>query len=257
MAIDPKTPVLVGAGAVSQKIEDHTAAREPIELMIEAIERAADDAGTRDLLARASSVRVPKGFPPYADPGRLIADRFGASAKTELLEIGILQTTLFGRAAQAIAAGEEKIALVVGGEGKYRALRAQIAGEEPTYTDQGDVEPDVLVKPHDEIMSEPELVHGLAMPVNQYALIDNAMRFAEGKSLDEHIREIADLWSGMSGVAAENPDAWVREALSPDSIANADGGNRMLAFPYRKRHNSQWNVDQAAGLILCAVEVAR
>ena len=31
----------------------------------------------------------------------------------------------------------------------------------------------------------------------------------------------------------------------------------MLAFPYTKLHNSQWNVDQAAGLILCSVAVAR
>lgn len=257
MSIDPRTPVLVGAGAVSQRIEDHTAAREPIELMIDALERAADDAGTRELLSRADAVRVPKGFPPYPDPGRLIADRFRTKAKTELLEIGILQTTAFGRSAAAIAAGEEEIALVVGGEGKFRALRAQIAGAEPEYTEQGDAVPDVVVKPHEEIMSEPELIHGLAMPVNQYALIDNAMRFAEGKSLDEHIHEIATLWAGMSRVAAENPDAWIREALSPNDIATADEKNRMLAFPYTKRHNSQWNVDQAAGLILCSVGVAR
>lgn len=257
MPIDPRTPVLVGAGAVSQRIEDHTAAREPIELMIEALERAADDAGTRDLLARASVVATPKGFPPYADPGRLIAQRFGSNATTELAEIGILQTTLFGRSARAIAAGEEDIALIAGGEGKFRDLRAKIAGTEPTYTEQGDAKPDVLLEPHEEIMSEAELIHGLAMPVNQYALIDNAMRFAEGRSLDEHRREIAEMWAGMSQVAAGNPDAWNREPLTPDQIATPDAKNKMLAFPYTKRHNSFWNVDQAAGLILCAVEVAQ
>ena len=31
----------------------------------------------------------------------------------------------------------------------------------------------------------------------------------------------------------------------------------MLAFPYRKLHNSQWNVDQAAGLILCSEAAAQ
>jgi acetyl-CoA C-acetyltransferase len=31
----------------------------------------------------------------------------------------------------------------------------------------------------------------------------------------------------------------------------------MLAFPYTKLHNSQWNVDQAAGLIVCSVAAAR
>jgi acetyl-CoA C-acetyltransferase len=31
----------------------------------------------------------------------------------------------------------------------------------------------------------------------------------------------------------------------------------MLAFPYGKLHTSQWNVDQAAALLLCSVETAR
>jgi acetyl-CoA C-acetyltransferase len=30
-----------------------------------------------------------------------------------------------------------------------------------------------------------------------------------------------------------------------------------LAYPYTKLHNSQWNVDQGAGLIFCSVEVAQ
>ena len=31
----------------------------------------------------------------------------------------------------------------------------------------------------------------------------------------------------------------------------------MIAFPYTKLHNSQWNVDQAAGLIFCSLGRAR
>jgi acetyl-CoA C-acetyltransferase len=31
----------------------------------------------------------------------------------------------------------------------------------------------------------------------------------------------------------------------------------MMSFPYTKRHNSDWNVDQAAGLIICSVGRAR
>lgn len=257
MSIDPRTPVLVGAAAVAQRIEDHSIAREPLELLIEAFEKAADDAGNRELLRRASTIRTPEGFPPYPDPGRIANERFRASARTEVAKIGILQTTLFGRSARAIAAGEEDIALVGGVEGKFRELRAKIAGTEPTYTDQGDATPDTVLEPHEEIMNESELVHGLAMPVNQYALIDNAMRSADGKSLDEHRAEISEMWAGMSRVAADNPEAWNRTPLTADEIATPSEKNRMLAFPYTKRHNSFWNVDQAAGLILCAVEVAR
>ena len=31
----------------------------------------------------------------------------------------------------------------------------------------------------------------------------------------------------------------------------------MLAFPYGKLHCSQWNVDQAAGLVFCSLATAR
>ena len=45
--------------------------------------------------------------------------------------------------------------------------------------------------------------------------------------------------------------------MKPEAIRDADERNRWIAFPYTKRHNSDWNVDQAAGLILCALGTAR
>jgi acetyl-CoA C-acetyltransferase len=61
----------------------------------------------------------------------------------------------------------------------------------------------------------------------------------------------------MSRVAAENPDAWTRDFVALDRIRDARADNRMLAFPYTKLHNSQWNVDQAAGLIFTSAALAR
>ncbi len=258
MSPDSRTPVLVGAGAVQQRLDDPRAAREPIELMIAALERAADDAGSRALLAKASSIRIPRGFWDYSDPGRLIAKRFGApAARTEVAEIGVLQTTLFGRAAAAIASGADEIVLIAGGEAKYRALRAQLSGVPAPLTLQSGVEPDTVLRPAREIWSQLEADLGLMMPVTQYSIMETALRHAEGLSIDEHRREVARLWADFSHVAADNPSAWNRKLVSADHIAGTSGGNRMLAFPYTKLHNSQWNVDQAAGLILCSAAVAR
>ena len=78
MSVDPRTPVLIGWGTAQQRLDDPAQAREPVELMIAALERAADAAGDRGLLARADSIRAPRGFWDYPDPGRLIAERFGA-----------------------------------------------------------------------------------------------------------------------------------------------------------------------------------
>ena len=95
------------------------------------------------------------------------------------------------------------------------------------------------------------------MPVNSYAVLENALRFAEGQSIAQHRDAVARLWAAMSDVAERNPDAWRRERLTPEQVRDAGPGNRMLAFPYTKLHNSQWNVDQAAGLVFSSVEAAR
>jgi acetyl-CoA C-acetyltransferase len=254
MTNDSRTPVLVGVAAVTQREEDPGRAREPVELMVAALEAAAADAGTRALLSRADSIRAPRGFWEYRDPCRMVAERFGASgARTEVAEIGVLQTTLFGRAADDIAAGRADIVLITGGEARYRALRASITGQQAPETPQVGVEPDSVLRPTAEIIDPLEIQHGLITPVIQYAMVENALRVAEGVALDAHQHELAELGARMSQVAATNPDAWSREAVTSETIRRA----RMLAFPYTKLHVSQWNVDQAAGLILCSAGTAR
>jgi acetyl-CoA C-acetyltransferase len=87
-------------------------------------------------------------------------------------------------------------------------------------------------------------------------LLENALRAAEGLSLDAHRIQIAALWAGLSQVAAGNPDAWSREPVSAEAIGDPSR-NPMLAFPYGKLHCSQWSVDQAAGLVFCSAATAR
>jgi acetyl-CoA C-acetyltransferase len=255
---NPRTPVLVGVAAVSQREEDPDLALEPARLMAAALELAAEDAGDRELLARADVLSVPRGMWAYSDPARLVAQHVGArSAKTELFEIGVLQTALFGEAAARIAAGSADVVLLAGGEAKYREQHALRAGREAELTAQDGVTPDRVVRPHGMILSRAEIEVGLGMPVGQYAMIENAVRAAEGIPLGSHLQEVSELWSAMSLVAAQNPDAWSRSVVTADTIRTPSDGNRMLAFPYARLHNSQWNVDQAAGLVMCSAATAR
>jgi acetyl-CoA C-acetyltransferase len=257
VTLDPRTPVLVGVGAVSQREEDPSRAREPLALMIAALERAAEDAGSRALLERADSVRAPRGFWDYSDPCRLVAEHFGAAnARTEIAEIGVLQTTSIARAAADIAAGRADVVLLTGAEARHRALRATIAGVDAPLTRQAAAAPDTVLRPHAPLLSASEMKAGLFMPVSQYAMIENALRAAEGVSIEKHRDEVASLWAGYAAVAAKNPDAWSREGVDAATIADP-ARNPMQAFPYGKLHCSQWNVDQAAGLIACSVATAR
>ena len=52
-----------------------------------------------------------------------------------------------------------------------------------------------------------EVAHRLWDPVQQYAMIDNALRAADGRTLAEHRAEVADLWARFNRVARTNPDA--------------------------------------------------
>jgi acetyl-CoA C-acetyltransferase len=226
--------------------------------MARALERAADDAGGRDLLARADAILVPRGFWDYRDPGRLVAERVGASrVRSTLAEIGVLQTTLFAEAARAIQEGVGDVVLVAGGEAKHRAECARRAGMQATYAVGGEAEPDAVLRPSADILHPLELERGLPMPVRQYAVMENALRHVEGSSVSAHRRDVAELWAAFSRAAAENPYAWSPDPVGADEIASPGGRNRMLSFPYTKLHNSQWNVDQAAGLVLCSLEAAR
>lgn len=253
----PDTPVLVGVAAVQQKLDDYEQALEPVALMERALRAAAVDADCPELLQRADEILVPKSLWGYSDPARLLADALGAQSATTLLaEFGILQQTLISRACQRILDGEAQVVLVTGGEARYRALCAGKAGTEARETLQEDAEPDITLQPEDEMWSQVESDSGLGMPVGYYAIMDSALRYKQGLTVDQHRDQMALMYAGLSEVAAGNPDAWSNEAVPAATIREHSAANRMLAFPYTKLHNSQWNVDQAAGLILCSAGLA-
>lgn len=246
------TPVLVGIGSISQRQSDPAMADEAVRLMIRAAEAAAADCGSPELLSSVKRIAVPKGVWGYSDPARLVAQAVGAKATTVLAEIGILQQSLFADACREIQAGRIDAALVVGGEAKYRQLQAEIQGVAVTETAQTD-SPDILLEPEQEIWSEVESAAGLGMPVGFYAIMESALRYALGEDVESHRDRVAALYQAFSDVAKSNPHAWNRDGMTADAIRNASAKNRMLAFPYTKYHNSQWNVDQAGALLFCSV----
>jgi acetyl-CoA C-acetyltransferase len=251
------TPVLVGIGIIGQKLEDWTRAKEPVDLMIDAAASAVEDSGAQGIASQIERVYVPRGLWHYADPARLVADAVGATDATSVLvEIGVLQQTALGEACRQIADGEAEVTLVVGGEAKYRGLRAQIAGEEASERKQ-EGEPDITMMPAAELYLDAELNSGLGyMPVNYYAIMESAFRASQGWSIDENRDRVAAMYSRFSDIASENPHAWKPGHVDAHTIRNPGPKNPMLAFPYTKLHNTSWNVDQASALLFCSAEKA-
>src|SRR5947199_10847192 len=79
MALDPRTPVVVGVAQTLRR-PDPAQATDPVDMMVEALRLAADDSGGGGLLEKADSVRVAAVLSwRYTDPGALVGTRPGVS----------------------------------------------------------------------------------------------------------------------------------------------------------------------------------
>ena len=255
--LDPRTPVLVGAAAVVQRADDPLAAKDASELMAEAVVRACDDAGAPRLLGAIQRIAVPHGNWSYRDPARLVAERIGARVHTVLVDLGIPQQTLINDALRSIAAGALDVAVVVGGEALQRDAVARRRGFSLPHVDEGQAHPDERQTPAAEIIAPAELAVGLVVPVQQYAMIENALRGAQHQSIAAHRDAIAALWAAFDAVALKNPRALFAGGRAPGFIREPGPENRPLAFPYNKWHATQWTVDQAGALVFCSAAAAR
>src|SRR5689334_4733617 len=110
MAVDPRTPVLVGAGQAQQRVEDPSAALEPIDLLAVAVRAADADTGAPgSLLGRVDTIAVIDALSwKYPDPGALLGRRLGASPRTTIATTvgGNTPQMLMNRLSAAIARGE-------------------------------------------------------------------------------------------------------------------------------------------------------
>jgi len=254
MGLDPRTPVLVGVGQVNQ--HDEAPDVEPVDLMAAAAAEAADPRVHRAL----DSIRVVNLLSwRYRDPGLLLGQRIGAhDAATQYTGIGgNTPQSLVNQACLDIQAGRNDAILLIGAETWRTRMRLKAKGIRPEWTRQDDTVPIPPGGEHEVPMSGPaEDRIDLDRPSFVYPLFEQALRIANGESMEEHRRRIGDLWAQFSTVAEGNPHAWSRELLSGEQIWQPGPHNRMISWPYPKLMNSNNMVDQGAAVILCSVEKA-
>jgi acetyl-CoA C-acetyltransferase len=280
MTLDPRTPVVVGVGQASTPADAGLAAAdrpEPLDLMTAALRAAAEDCdgaaagGTAHagsaLLRRADSLRIVAplgwhtvnpalavaaalGFEPGSEPAQLMVSAVGGNSPQALMH----------DACRAIGRGDLDVVLVTGAEAMYARALARRDPAKPwlewATQPEGTPAPEVygLDKPG---ATELEMNRGVIRPVHAYPLLENALRAANGWTLEEHAARIGSLWSRFSEVAAGNPDAWIQKARTPAEIVTPSADNRMISFPYPKLCTANMQVDQGAGYIVCSLEAAR
>ncbi|MEQ8857732.1 MAG: acetyl-CoA acetyltransferase [Pseudomonadales bacterium] len=253
-----ETPILVGAAQLEQRIDDPASGREPVELMIDAVQRAAEDTGVPGLLDQVQSVRVIRGIWPYKNPAAHVAQAIGSpGAETTLTPFGgnFVQTVL-NQTALEIQSGARDLVVLTGAECGNTQAKARRAGVDLNWQALPGT-PDRLIGDEVDMRHQAEKMLRIGQPIQIYPLFENALRHHRGETIEAHLERISALWAGFSQVAADNPHAWIREAKSAEEIRTISERNRPVSFPYPKLMNSNSNVDQGAALILCSESRAR
>jgi acetyl-CoA C-acetyltransferase len=269
MALDPRTPVLVGAGQVLSRPDESVpliARPEPVELMARALELAAKDTGApgggRKLLERAGTLRI---LPPlswkYTNPGLIVAEQLGIEpGELALASIGGNgPQSVAGRTCLEIANGDLDVALIAGADciGTRRLARRDPDNPPLPWTIQpaGTPEPVGMGTDRDPVTAV-ERAASLDRPLRVFPLFASALRFAAGRTIDEDATLVSEMWARFSEVASHNPYAWSQEPRTADEIRTVGPGNRMVSFPYPKLQMANDRVDLGAAFILCSLESA-
>jgi acetyl-CoA C-acetyltransferase len=272
VSIDPRTPVLVGVGQFSERIQDPGyRGLSAVELAAEAARAALRDCGA-DVTAAASRIDTVAGVrqfeisTPWASAPlgkstnypRSVAARIGASPAEAILEVvgGQSPQHLVNEMSAAIAAGERTVALLFGSEAISTVRHLMSADDKPDFSEVVDG------KLNDrgyglEGMSGAEFVaHGLVDAASQYALLENARRARLGLAREPYRQQMAQLFAPLSSVAATNPFAASPVERSVTELATITSSNRMIADPYPRLMVARDQVNQSAAVLLMAVSAA-
>jgi acetyl-CoA C-acetyltransferase len=262
-SIDPRTPVLVGTGQVTDRpAKGEQTTRTPLDLMVEAARLAAADAGPGGdaLLAKAESVGIVDIFCwQVPDPGALVARELGLAPRETVRTVigGNSPVALLAGAAQRIAAGALDVALLGGGEVGTAFRTAMMSGGTTGWEEQPEGTAPTRVLGTDRPPShDAELAAGLAFPVSYYPLFEHRLRHAAGRSTAEQRAWIGGWWSRYSTLAAEHPQGWIDAPMTAEELATPGPGNRLISDPYTRFMNADIGVDQAAMLLVTSAGAA-
>lgn len=270
---DPATPVLVGVGQASERIEDPGyRGLSPVELAAKAARAALTDTGAdpATVAARIDTVAGVRQF-ENSMPGapaplgrsdnypRSVADRIGADPAHAILEVSggqspqHLVTELAGR----IAAGKARVALVFGSEAISTIRHLAAATPRPDFTETRGGQLEDRGYGLSGLVSQYAQRHGLTDAVSQYALFENARRARSGVSREQYRREMGALFEPFTETAAQNPYAAAPVKRTIDELSTVTTRNRMVAEPYPRFLVARDQVNQGAAVLLTSVGAAQ
>jgi acetyl-CoA C-acetyltransferase len=273
--LDPRTPVIVGAGQASERLgEPGYRRRSPVDLAADAAREAFADTGA-DQGVVAAAVDTVAGVRQFENstPGaraplgrsdnypRSVAGRIGASPARAVLEVsgGQAPQHLVNEFAATIAAGRAEVVLLFGSEAISTAEHYAKAdqADRPDFTEQAEGSLEDRGYGLTGMMSRHLAAHGLTGAPSQYALIDNARRARLKQTREEYAAAMGALFAPFTKVAAANPHASAPVERTAHELVTPTEANRPIADPYTRYIVAREKVNQGAAVLLMSVAAAR
>ena len=273
MSLDPRTPVVAGAGQASERLgaPDYRM-RSPVDLAADAAADALADTGAGPAAVAAAIDTVAgvrqfeNSFPGARAPlgrsdnyPRSVARRINATPARAVLEVsgGQAPQHLVNEFAAVIAAGGSEVTLIFGSEAISTVEHYARRSERPDFAEHAEGSLEDRGYGLAGLMSRHQAAHGLTGAPSQYALIDNARRARLGQTREEYAAAMGALFAPFTAVAAANPHASAPVERSAAELVTPTEANRPIADPYTRYIVAREKVNQGAAVLLMSVAAAR
>jgi len=272
-AVDPRTPILVGVGQFTERIDDPGyRGMSSVELATAAASAALVDTGA-DPVAVAGAIDTVVGLRQFEISGRgmaqlgcstnyprSVAQRIGAMPARAVLEPigGQGPQHAITEFAGLIAAGGADVVMVFGSEnGSTLRTFAKAGTERPDHSESVDGQLEDRGYGYEGLFNDYTVAHGLVGAPAQYGLLENARRGRVGLSTPDYRRAMAELFAPFTAVAAANPYSASPVVRTVEEIRTVSADNRMICDPYPRLLVARDQVNQGAAAVLMSVEAAR
>ncbi|OBI35005.1 acetyl-CoA acetyltransferase [Mycobacterium colombiense] len=271
MNLDPNTPVIVGVGQFTERIEDSGyRGMSSVELATAAAQAALHDTGAAATAVAAAidtvaairqfelSGRTPAPMGKSNNYPRSVAKRIGAAPGRAILEPigGQGPQHLVTEFAGVIASGDAEVVMIVGSE-NTSSIRYFADRDKPDHSDTVEGSLEDRGYGYDGLFDDYTVAHGLIGAPAQYGLLENARRARLGLSVADYRRQMGELFAPFTKVAAKNPFASSPVERSVDELITVTASNRMICDPYPRLLVARDQVNQGAAALLMSVGAAR
>ena len=219
-----------------------------VELGAEAARRALNDALTVEQLVppvdvvagvRQFETSTPDAVAPFGRSTnfpRSVMQRLGHQPQRAILDVagGQSPQKLVNEFAEAIAAGQAQLVLLVGAEAMSTQRHLLSQNQKPDWSETIPGGLEDRGYGIDGIMTPDLIRHQLWSAIPGYALFDNARRARLGQTRQAYRHSIGQLFAPFSHVAAQNPYAMAPKAYSAEELATVTERNRLVADPYTR-----------------------